>query len=136
MIRLPEHRFSVDPQRGRDELSAAWEHLLAAAEQAARQVERASRRRGALARDRAAAMRQAARGELPESPWRWLGVGLAAGLAIGAVGVAVLTRRHRSADQAGPEQTTGTALRERIGGDDHPEASPPAAAPQPPERAS
>ena len=113
MIRLPDHVLSVDPQRARDELSAAWEHLVAAAEHGAKQVERASRRRGALARRRAAAVRRAARGELPESPWRWLGIGLAAGLVIGAAGATVLTRRPRT-DQGGPgSPSTGSVVRDR-----------------------
>jgi ElaB/YqjD/DUF883 family membrane-anchored ribosome-binding protein len=176
MIRLPDHVPSVDTQRARDELSAVWEHLVAAAEHGTKQVERASRRRGALARSRAAGVRRAVRGDLPESPWRWLGVGLAAGVVIGAVGTAVLTRRLRTAEESGSEQTTASAVRERaasavagvreqasaaahgatsaaqsaaaaardtvgkvrekIGGDDDPEAGPPPAAMPPPGPAS
>jgi ElaB/YqjD/DUF883 family membrane-anchored ribosome-binding protein len=112
MIRLPDQVRSVDPQRARDELSAVWEHLVAAAEHGAKQVEQASRRRGALARHRAVAVRRAVRGELPESPWRWLGVGVAAGVVIGAVGMAALTRRRPTAAEPGSEQTTASAVRE------------------------
>jgi len=113
MIRLPDHRFSGDLQRARDELSTAWAHLATAAGQ----VEHASRRRGALARDRAATMRRAARGEPPESPWRWVGLGLAAGLVLGAAGTAAaaLIRRHRSGDQTepGPGHDTAASVRQR-----------------------
>lgn len=118
MIRLSDHVPSVDPRR-QGELSAAWEHLVAAAEHGVEQVEQASRRRGALARRRAAAVRRAAGGELPESPWRWLGVGLAAGVVIGAVAAVVLSRRGRTAGQtegAESEQTTVSAVRERAAG--------------------
>jgi ElaB/YqjD/DUF883 family membrane-anchored ribosome-binding protein len=114
MIRLPDHAFTDDVQRGRDELSEAWTHLATAAEQTARQVEHATRRRGALARDRAAAVRRAARGDRRESPWRWLGVGLAAGLVLGAAGATALIRR-RGGDQPEPgsEHTAMASLGER-----------------------
>ncbi|MPZ29265.1 MAG: hypothetical protein GEV12_23455 [Micromonosporaceae bacterium] len=112
MIRLPDHPSSGDLQRAREELSTAWAHLVTAAGQ----VEHASRRRGALARDRAVAARRAARGELPEFPWRWVGLGLAAGLVLGAAGTAAaLIRRHARGDQAEPGPVHGTAasVRER-----------------------
>jgi hypothetical protein len=112
VIRLPDHPFSEDLQRARDELSTAWAHLVTAAGQ----VEHASRRRGALARDRAVAVRRAARGEPPELPWRWVGLGLAAGLVLGAAGTAAaLTRRHARGDQPepGPAHGTAASVRER-----------------------
>lgn len=116
MIRLPDHVPSVEPRRARDELSAAWGRLVATAEHEARQVQRASRHRSALARRRATAVRRAAQGQLPESPWRLLGIGLAAGVVIGAVGATVLNRRGRTTEQdEGPaaEHTTVSAVRER-----------------------
>lgn len=112
MIRLPDHPFSGDLQRARDELATAWAHLVTAAGQ----VEHASRRRGTLARDRASAVRRAARGEPPEFPWRWVGLGLAAGLVLGAAGTAAaLNRRHAWADQPepGPAQGTAASVRDR-----------------------
>jgi ElaB/YqjD/DUF883 family membrane-anchored ribosome-binding protein len=112
MIRLPDHPFSGDLRRARGELSTAWAHLVTAAGQ----VEHASRRRGALARDRAVAVTRAARGELPESPWRWVGLGLAVGLVLGAAGTAAaLIRRHARGDQPepGPAHGTAASVRER-----------------------
>lgn len=99
--RLPAH-YS---QRARTELSAAWEHLLTAASEAARQVGDTSRTRGSVARERAALARLALRGQLPTSRWRWAGAGLAAGVVIGAVAAAaVLTRRPHPADPDAPQQ--------------------------------
>jgi hypothetical protein len=118
MIRLPDQRLVGDAQRARDELSAAWEQLVSAAEHGAKRVERASRRRVALARERAAAVRRAARGERPDSPWRWLAMGVAAGVVIGAVGAVAVTRRGRTAgqiEQSGAGQATVAAVRERAG---------------------
>jgi hypothetical protein len=112
MFRLPERVFSVDPERARDELAAAWGHLVAAAEHGASQLERASRRRATLARERAAAVRRAARGEMPAARWRWLGVGLAAGAVIGAVGAAVLARRPPG-EPAEPGYSALAGVRER-----------------------
>jgi hypothetical protein len=111
MIRLRDHSFSGDVRRARDELSTAWGHLAAAAGQ----VEHASRRRGALARDRATAVRRAALGEPLQSPWRWLGYGLAAGLLLGAAATAALIRRQARGDQAepGPGEDTAGPVRDR-----------------------
>ena len=117
MIHLSDYIPARYPQRARGELSAAWEHLLTAAHEGARQVGDASRTRAALARDRAALARLALRGELPTSRWRWAGAGLAAGVIIGAVAVVVLTRRPRSAEPATPEQAhaAATTVREKAG---------------------
>lgn len=98
--RLPAH-YS---QRARTDLSAAWEHLLTAASEAARQVGDTSRTRGSVARERAALARLALRGQLPTSRWRWAGAGLAAGVVIGAVAAVVLTRRQPPADPDAPQQ--------------------------------
>jgi hypothetical protein len=125
MTRQPDRALAVDLQRGRDELSAAWAHQMAVAEHGARQLGEASRRWGALARDRTVAAGQALRGELPVARWRWAGVGLAAGVVIGAVGAAVLARLRQVADQADPDQsvpdpavpeeTVTATVRERAG---------------------
>ena len=98
--RLPAH-YS---QRARTELSTAWEHLLTAAAEAARQVGDTSRTRGSVARERTALARLALRGQLPTSRWRWAAAGLAAGVVIGAVASAVLTRRQPPADPDAPQQ--------------------------------
>jgi hypothetical protein len=92
-----------DPQRVRAEVSAAWEHLLTAAQEAARQVGDTSRSSGSVARDRVALARLALHGELRFSRWRWAGAGLAAGVIIGAV-AAALARRARHAALAGEQQ--------------------------------
>jgi hypothetical protein len=117
MIHLSDHVLASYPQRARGELSAAWEHLLTAAHEGARQVGDTSRTRAALVRDRASLARLALRGELPTSRWRWAGAGLAAGVIIGAVVAVVVTRRPRTADPTTPEQaqTAATAVREKAG---------------------
>jgi hypothetical protein len=97
MINLSGRVPALYPRRARAELSAAWEHLLTAAQEAARQVGDTSRGRGPLAR-------RARRGDLSTLPWRWAGAGLAAGVIIGAVAAAALTRRPHPADPAAPEQ--------------------------------
>jgi hypothetical protein len=104
MIHLRDRIPTDYPQRARAELSTAWEHLLTAAQQAASQVGDTSRTRGAVARDRATLARLALRGQLPTSRWRWAGAGLAAGVVIGAVAVAMLRRRPRPTDPALPQQ--------------------------------
>ncbi|ROO63177.1 hypothetical protein EDC02_5197 [Micromonospora sp. Llam0] len=104
MINLSDRSPAHYPQRARTELSAAWEHLLTATQEAARQVGDTSRARGSLARDRAALARLALRGELPNSRWRWAGIGLAAGVIIGAVAAATLNRRPHPHDSAATAQ--------------------------------
>lgn len=99
MINLSDRIPAHYPQRARTELSAAWEHLLTAAQEAARQVGDTSRTRGSVARERAALASLALRGQLPASRWRWAAAGLATGLVIGAVATAVLTRRPHQTDQ-------------------------------------
>jgi hypothetical protein len=95
MINLSDRVPAHDTQRARTELSAAWEHLLTAAQEAARQVGDTPRARRPLAR-------LARRGEQPTWPWRWAGAGLATGAIIGAVTIVVLTRRPHPADPAAP----------------------------------
>jgi hypothetical protein len=109
--RIPAH-YS---QRARTELSAAWEHLLTAASEAARQVGDTSRTRRSVARERAALARLALRGKLPTSHWRWAGAGLATGVVIGALAVAMLRRQAQPADPATPQQPdTPTALVDKV----------------------
>jgi hypothetical protein len=95
MINLSDRIPAHYSQRARTELSAAWEHLLTAAQETARQVGDTSRTRGSMARERAQLARLALRGQLPTSQWRWAGAGLAAGVVIGAAAAAILTRRPR-----------------------------------------
>jgi hypothetical protein len=104
MIRLPDQILARYPRRARTELSAAWEHLLNAAQYGARQVGGSSRRRVAVARERAALARLALGGKPPTSRWRWAGVGLAAGVILGVVGAAAVARRLRDTDPTTPEQ--------------------------------
>lgn len=101
-------------RHARDELGAAWEHLLTAAEHSARQIGDTSRRRGTLARRRASAAAQALRGEQP-SPWQWLAVGLAAGVAIGAAGAVAL--RHLPEREAARQRASEAVetVRQRAG---------------------
>jgi hypothetical protein len=95
MIRLFNRRKSHPAQRARDEATAAWDHLKAAAEQGARRVGDKPRRTSRIARERANNAALALRGETPRSTTRkWLGTGLAIGTAIGAAGAAVLRRRR------------------------------------------
>jgi hypothetical protein len=107
MIHVPDIGFTNRSQRARDEVAAAWEHLLTAAEQTARQVGETSRRRGKVARDRTSLARRAILGELSPTPWRWLGVGLAAGAVLGATGALVLARRRAGGDQETTDQAAG-----------------------------
>src|SRR5687768_3967908 len=67
MINLSDRIPAHYSRRARTELSAAWEHLLTAAQDTARQVADTSRARGSVARERAALARLALRGELPTS---------------------------------------------------------------------
>jgi hypothetical protein len=112
MTQMFDHFLANHPQRARNDLVASWDHLVSAAGHGAKQVGQTSRRRATVARDRAEAARLALLGELPLSPWRWLGVGLAtglaAGLAIGAVGATLLARARREADQAETGEATTT----------------------------
>lgn len=102
MINLSDRIPAHYSQRARTELSAAWEHLLTAAQESARQVADTSRARGSVARERAALARLALRGELPTSRWRWAAAGLAAGVVIGVVAAAAVSRRLHPADPADP----------------------------------
>lgn len=103
MINLSDRIPAHYSQRARTELSAAWEHLLTAAQESARQVADTSRARGSVARERAALARLALRGELPTSRWRWAAAGLAAGVVIGVVAAAVVSRRPHPADPVDPD---------------------------------
>jgi hypothetical protein len=94
MIRRSD-RFRLDPRRARTELAAAWEQVLSAAEQGARQFGDTSRRRGVVVRERAAAARLALRGELLVPRWRWVGAAFLTGVVVGVAG-AVLARRSRA----------------------------------------
>ncbi|WP_173161226.1 hypothetical protein [Phytohabitans suffuscus] len=105
MINLSDRIPAHYSQRARSELSAAWEHLLTAAQETARQVADTSRERGSVARERAVLARLALRGELPASRWRWVVAGLAAGVVIGVVAAAVVSRQpHPAADSDALEQ--------------------------------
>lgn len=121
MTRVTDHISRVSPLRARGELAAAWTHLLDAAGQEARQVGRSSRKPGRVARDRAESAALALRGKRTDTPWRWLAAGLAAGLAIGAVGATVLARAARDTDRTGADRTadqarvTTAAIRQRAG---------------------
>jgi hypothetical protein len=118
MFRSANHVASGATQRAREEIGEAWAHLLAAAEHGARQAGVATRRQSAIARDRAAAAALALRGEQPPSPWRWLAVGLAAGVAIGSAGAVILSRRMKEVDAEAIRQratAAAEAMRERAG---------------------
>jgi hypothetical protein len=110
MFRTANHAASNAAQRAREEMGEAWSHLLAAAEQGARQAGETTRRQGALARERAAAAALALRGEQPPSPWRWLAVGLAAGIAIGSAGAVILSRRMQDMDTEAMKQRAEAAV--------------------------
>ena len=95
MIRITNRRQSRPAQRARDEATAAWDHLKAAAEHGAQRVGDKSRRTSGTARERANNAALALRGETPRSTTRkWLGMGLAIGAAMGAAAAAVLRRRR------------------------------------------
>ncbi|WP_203901839.1 hypothetical protein [Virgisporangium aliadipatigenens] len=79
-------------RRVRAELATAWEHLLTAAQEAGH-VGDTYVARGPLAR-------LAGRGAPAAASWRWVAAGLAAGVVIGAVTTAALTRRPHRADPA------------------------------------
>jgi gas vesicle protein len=104
MIRLTNRRESRPAKRAREEATAAWDHLKAAAEHGARRVGDKSRRTSGVARERAHKSALAVRGEAPRSTTRkWLGMGLALGAAIGAAGAAVLGRRRNHGDETTQE---------------------------------
>lgn len=65
MTRLSDLTTSPAARRARGELGTAWEYLLSAADQSARQLGAASRARGVIARRRATAAALALRGEQP-----------------------------------------------------------------------
>lgn len=116
MIRFPDINSSRAAQHARDEFTAAWEHLLSAAENSARQVGDASRRHGLTARERAVAATLALRGRQQATPWRWLAIGLATGVVVGAAGAAVVGRRLPPPDEARARAGAAvTAVRERVG---------------------
>jgi hypothetical protein len=119
MFRSANDAAQEAAHRAREEMGEAWTHLLAAAEQGARQAGETTRRQGALARERAAAAAMALRGEQPPSPWRWLAVGLAAGIAVGSAGAVILSRRMQGMDTDTMKERAGAAMdsmRERTGG--------------------
>jgi ElaB/YqjD/DUF883 family membrane-anchored ribosome-binding protein len=94
MIRTSNRRVPSQPAKlARDEANAAWDHLLAAAEHGRRRIGDTTRHTSKLARKRADLAARALRGERPASPWRWVGIGLAAGAALGAAAGAALARR-------------------------------------------
>jgi hypothetical protein len=111
MAHISDHVLGDHPQRARRDLTTSWDHLLSAAGHGAKHVGQTSRRRARIARDRAETARLALLGEFPpsRSPWRWLGAGLAAGLAIGAAGATVLARARREADQTVTDQASAAA---------------------------
>jgi ElaB/YqjD/DUF883 family membrane-anchored ribosome-binding protein len=106
MIRRSNHGPSTRAQRAREEVIAARENLRSAAEHGAQRVGDASRRTRKEARDRAARAAKALRGERPPSLWRWLGVGLAAGAALGAAIAATAKRWREPASEAVREKTS------------------------------
>jgi hypothetical protein len=108
MARISDHVLGDHPQRARRDLATSWDHLLSAAGHGAKHVGQSSRRRAEVARDRAETARLVLLGQLPPSPWRWLGIGLAAGLAIGAAGATVLARARRGADQTATDEANAT----------------------------
>lgn len=118
MLRSENHTAYTAAQRAREEMGEAWAHLLAAAEHGARQAGVTTRQRGAIARQRATAATMALRGEQPPSPWRWLAVGLAAGIAVGSAGAVILSRRMPDMDTDAVKQRASAAVetvRERTG---------------------
>lgn len=114
MARISDYVFVDNPQRARRDLTTSWEHLLSAAGHGAKHVGQSSRRRARIARDRAETARLVLLGELPPSPWRWLGVGLAAGLAIGAAGATVLARARREAHQTATDEANVSAAPSKV----------------------
>ncbi|GAA4465946.1 hypothetical protein GCM10023170_076090 [Phytohabitans houttuyneae] len=117
MINLSDRLPSHYSKRARTELSAAWEHLLTAASEAARQVGDTSRTGGSVARERVALARLALRGQRPTSHWRWAGAGLAAGVVIGAVAAVVISRRAHPADPDAPQQPANAPSTDQTQGD-------------------
>jgi ElaB/YqjD/DUF883 family membrane-anchored ribosome-binding protein len=126
MIRMLDRVVTDQQQRARDELAEAWDHLAAAAGHGARRIGDVSRQRTARARERAALAASALRGEVSPAPWRWLAVGLAAGVVIGAAGAAVLARRRCGADQLGAEQPEQPEQPEQTGSASSPSPAVPA----------
>lgn len=116
MIRQSKNDPSQAAKRVRDEVTAAREHLLAAAEQGVQRLGDSSRRTRKTAEERTRLAARVLRGEHPErSPWRWLGLGLAAGVAAGAAAMAALRRWQGPASEAVREKAGPTvdSVRER-----------------------
>jgi hypothetical protein len=114
MIRLDYLPRSRNRQMRR-ELTAVGEHLLAAAEQGARQVGKRSRRTGKIARNRMASAALALRGQR-EPRWPWLATGLAAGLAAGvAIGAVASRWSSTGRNPAQQVESVTSALREKAG---------------------
>jgi hypothetical protein len=102
-------------RRMRRELTAVGEHLLAAAEQSARQAGKRSRRTGKVARNRMATAALALRGQ-HEPRWPWLATGLAAGLAAGlAIGAVASRWSSTGRSPAQQVESVTSALREKAG---------------------
>jgi hypothetical protein len=113
MIRLDFPRSRT--RRMRRELTAVGEHMLAAAEQSARQAGKRSRRTGKVARDRMASAALALRGQ-HEPRWPWLATGLAAGMAAGLLAGAVASRwRSTGRSPAQQVESVTSAFREKAG---------------------
>lgn len=113
MTHSSQRLFGGHPHRTRRDAAAAWEHLRSAAAHQVRHVGRTSRGRVRVARERAENAGLALRGELPPSPWRWVGIGLvaglAAGLAVGAAAATVRARARRETYQEVTEEAAATA---------------------------
>lgn len=118
MIRLTNRQEPRAATQARDEATAAWDHLKAAAEHGARRVGDTSRRTSGIARQRANDAARALRGEAPRSKaGTWLGTGLAVGTAIGAAGAAVLRRRRPGDGEAtGEKRSKATSAMETVRG--------------------
>jgi ElaB/YqjD/DUF883 family membrane-anchored ribosome-binding protein len=114
MIRTSNRRVPSPPAKlARDEANAAWDHLMAAAEHGRRRIGDTTRHTSKLARKRANLAARALRGERTASPWRWVGIGLAAGVALGAAAGAALARRPEADTAVETIRERTTAARER-----------------------
>jgi hypothetical protein len=108
MIRFKRRGPTRQVRRARDEAVGAWDHLRGAATERARRIGDTSRRSKDAARERTSNAAMALRGQTPRSTVRkWLGIGLAAGAAIGAVGAAALGRRRNRPATPGTSPDTG-----------------------------
>jgi hypothetical protein len=116
MIRTTKLMTMRGANRGaRREIGAAWEHLLVAADLAAKQFGQGPRRGGGLARERATTAALALRPAMP-TRWRWMAGGMAGGILVGSAGAAALSRRRREPDKWRRQATeTMDTVRERTG---------------------